>query len=88
MYLASWMHRDVSTGNIILVRRSDGSQGGKLSDFEFAKEFDFTTTTTHTQSSDSKTVKVYLHTTSPDLTYTIGNSFFQASRGSYVKSDV
>lgn len=52
MYLAGWTHGDVNTGNIIVVERSGGSQGGKLNDLEYAREFD-----DGTQSSDSKTVR-------------------------------
>ncbi|EKM75059.1 hypothetical protein AGABI1DRAFT_132597 [Agaricus bisporus var. burnettii JB137-S8] len=39
MYLAGWMHRDVSAGNIIAVKRPGGKLGGKLSDLEFAKHY-------------------------------------------------
>ncbi|KAF9440106.1 hypothetical protein P691DRAFT_780148 [Macrolepiota fuliginosa MF-IS2] len=38
LYLARWVHRDVSTGNIILVKGEDRIQG-KISDLEYAKEF-------------------------------------------------
>ncbi len=40
MYLAGWTHRDVSTGNIIVIKHNDGSSRGKLSDLEYAKEYD------------------------------------------------
>ncbi|XP_006457561.1 hypothetical protein AGABI2DRAFT_123418 [Agaricus bisporus var. bisporus H97] len=39
MYLAGWMHRDVSAGNIIAVKRSGGESGGRLSDLEYAKHY-------------------------------------------------
>ncbi|KXN80911.1 hypothetical protein AN958_06838 [Leucoagaricus sp. SymC.cos] len=38
MYIAGWVHRDVSIGNIIVVE-SGGSLCGKLSDLEFARVF-------------------------------------------------
>ncbi|KXN80913.1 hypothetical protein AN958_06840 [Leucoagaricus sp. SymC.cos] len=38
MYIAGWVHRDVSIGNIIVVG-SGGSLSGKLSDLEFARVF-------------------------------------------------
>ncbi|KAF9441182.1 hypothetical protein P691DRAFT_739850 [Macrolepiota fuliginosa MF-IS2] len=38
LYLARWVHRDVSVGNIILVVDENGVRG-KLSDLEYAKEF-------------------------------------------------
>ncbi|KAF5363406.1 hypothetical protein D9756_001070 [Leucocoprinus leucothites] len=38
LFLANWVHRDISTGNIILVEK-DGKVCGKLSDLEYAKEF-------------------------------------------------
>ncbi|KAF9443849.1 hypothetical protein P691DRAFT_712676, partial [Macrolepiota fuliginosa MF-IS2] len=50
LYLARWVHRDVSTGNIILVGVG-GEIRGKLSDVEYAKEF-YTNTCT---SDDPKT---------------------------------
>lgn len=40
MYLARYVHRDVSTGNIILVTDANGGVRGKLSDVEYAKRFD------------------------------------------------
>ncbi|EKM74124.1 hypothetical protein AGABI1DRAFT_95858, partial [Agaricus bisporus var. burnettii JB137-S8] len=39
LYLAGYVHRDVSIGNIILVDSSDGIPRGKLSDLEYAKVF-------------------------------------------------
>jgi serine/threonine protein kinase len=41
MYIANWVHRDISTGNII-VTTSGGITCGKLSDLEYAKEFNAT----------------------------------------------
>jgi hypothetical protein len=49
MYLAGWMHRDVSAGNIIVVTRPGGKCGGKLSDLEYTKHCE-------DKSSDPKTV--------------------------------
>ncbi|KAF5348485.1 hypothetical protein D9756_009669 [Leucocoprinus leucothites] len=37
LFLAGWVHRDVSTGNIIVVKTGDSFRG-LLSDFEYAKE--------------------------------------------------
>ncbi|KAJ3567689.1 hypothetical protein NP233_g6201 [Leucocoprinus birnbaumii] len=37
LFLAGWVHRDVSTGNIIVVKSGDSFRG-LLSDFEYAKE--------------------------------------------------
>ncbi|KAF7776468.1 hypothetical protein Agabi119p4_4861 [Agaricus bisporus var. burnettii] len=39
MYLAGWMHRDISVGNIIVVERGSDLFKGKLSDLEYAREF-------------------------------------------------
>ncbi|KAF5363266.1 hypothetical protein D9756_001092 [Leucocoprinus leucothites] len=39
MFLAGWVHRDVSTGNII-VMNTGGRVRGLLSDLEYAREFD------------------------------------------------
>ncbi|XP_006457560.1 hypothetical protein AGABI2DRAFT_181722 [Agaricus bisporus var. bisporus H97] len=39
MYLAGWMHQDISAGNIIMVKRGSGRLGGKLSDLEFANDY-------------------------------------------------
>ncbi|KAJ3561933.1 hypothetical protein NP233_g9889 [Leucocoprinus birnbaumii] len=39
MMLANWVHRDVSTGNIILIEIEPGKYAGKLSDLEYGKEF-------------------------------------------------
>ncbi|KXN81815.1 hypothetical protein AN958_03733 [Leucoagaricus sp. SymC.cos] len=38
MYIAGWVHRDVSTGNIIVIGSGD-SLYGKLSDLEYARVF-------------------------------------------------
>ncbi|PPQ83635.1 hypothetical protein CVT24_005369 [Panaeolus cyanescens] len=38
MFLAGWVHRDISTGNILALNSSQGWIG-KLADLEFAKEF-------------------------------------------------
>jgi hypothetical protein len=51
MYLADWVHRDVSAGNIIAVKRPGGKCGGKLSDLEYAKHCEDAS-----GSSDPKTV--------------------------------
>ncbi|KAF9446799.1 hypothetical protein P691DRAFT_707861 [Macrolepiota fuliginosa MF-IS2] len=42
LYLARWLHRDVSPGNIILIGQGNEIRG-KLSDLEYAKEFNTTT---------------------------------------------
>ncbi|KAF5363864.1 hypothetical protein D9756_001087 [Leucocoprinus leucothites] len=39
LFLAGWVHRDISTGNIIIVRAGNTFRG-LLSDFEYAKEID------------------------------------------------
>ena len=39
MYLAGWVHRDISSGNILYYRDARGSIVGKLSDLEYAKKF-------------------------------------------------
>jgi hypothetical protein len=51
MHLANWMHRDVSAGNIIAVKRDNGELSGKLSDLEYAKHYN-----DESGSSDPKTV--------------------------------
>ncbi|KAF5363409.1 hypothetical protein D9756_001077 [Leucocoprinus leucothites] len=38
LFLANWVHCDVSTGNIIVIQKN-GKVSGKLSDLEYAKEF-------------------------------------------------
>ncbi|KAF9440094.1 hypothetical protein P691DRAFT_169037 [Macrolepiota fuliginosa MF-IS2] len=38
MYIAGWLHRDVSTGNILIFVNGE-TVTGKLSDLEYAKEF-------------------------------------------------
>ena len=50
MFIANWVHRDISTGNIIVMIDGDVVQG-KLSDLEYAKEFGSTS-----GSADSETV--------------------------------
>ncbi|KAF5364011.1 hypothetical protein D9756_001068 [Leucocoprinus leucothites] len=50
LFLANWVHRDVSTGNIIMVEKN-GRIYGKLSDLEYAKEF----TSDKAPSTDPKT---------------------------------
>ncbi|KAF9454398.1 hypothetical protein P691DRAFT_770599 [Macrolepiota fuliginosa MF-IS2] len=50
LYLVRWIHRDVSVGNIVLVKDENGVRG-KLSDLEYAKEFG-----TSSADSDSKMV--------------------------------
>ena len=42
MLLAKWVHRDISVGNIILVEDEDGEWTGRVSDLEYAREFDST----------------------------------------------
>ena len=42
MLLAKWVHRDISVGNIILVKNEDGKWIGRVSDPEYAREFDST----------------------------------------------
>ena len=42
MLLAKWVHRDISVGNIILVKDEDGEWTGRVSDLEYAREFDST----------------------------------------------
>jgi len=43
LFIANWVHRDISTGNIIVVTDNEGQVHGKLSDLEYAKEFGSTT---------------------------------------------
>ncbi|KAJ3575694.1 hypothetical protein NP233_g927 [Leucocoprinus birnbaumii] len=40
MFLAGWIHRDVSAGNIIVIRDANGRVSGRLSDLEYAREHD------------------------------------------------
>lgn len=40
LFLTGWLHRDVSTGNIILVEDDNGHVRAHLSDFEYAREYD------------------------------------------------
>jgi len=51
LFLAGWVHRDISTGNIIVVEDDDGGVRGFLSDLEYAKEM-----SNESSSSDPKTV--------------------------------
>ncbi|KAJ3575711.1 hypothetical protein NP233_g914 [Leucocoprinus birnbaumii] len=38
LFLAGWVHCDISAGNIILVKDAHGRVSGRLSDFEYARE--------------------------------------------------
>jgi len=40
MLLAKWIHRNISMGNIILVKDEDGEWTGRVSDLEYTWEFD------------------------------------------------
>jgi hypothetical protein len=41
MFCAGWVHRDVSSGNILAYRsKPDDAWQGKLNDLEYAKRFD------------------------------------------------
>ncbi|KAJ3562028.1 hypothetical protein NP233_g9831 [Leucocoprinus birnbaumii] len=40
LFLAGWVHRDVSAGNIIVTKDANGRVSGRLSDIEYAKESD------------------------------------------------
>ena len=42
MLLSKWVHRDISVENIILVKDEDGEWTGRVSDLEYAQEFDST----------------------------------------------
>jgi len=53
LFLAGWVHRDISTGNIIVVEDNLGNARGFLSDLEYAKKM-----STESSSSDPKTVCV------------------------------
>jgi serine/threonine protein kinase len=53
LFLARWVHRDVSEGNIILVRSEHGVRA-KLSDLEYAGFF----AEDRTISTDPKTVRI------------------------------
>jgi hypothetical protein len=56
LFLARWVHRDISEGNIILVRRKGGVRA-KLSDLEYAQSFGDTDRVVGT---DPKTVWVFM----------------------------
>jgi hypothetical protein len=57
MWLASWVHRDISAGNILWLKE-DGEEGrGILSDLEFAKK-----PGTDSASSDPKIVSYHILT--------------------------
>jgi hypothetical protein len=79
LFLARWMHRDVSAGNIILVRSGRGVRG-KLSDLEYAQDFNEENRAVGT---DPKTVRLSVVTEYPVLTCRVvgsGNSIFYATR--------
>lgn len=63
LFLAGWVHRDVSEGNIILVRNGNGVRA-KLNDLEYARDFNqddrVVSTDPKTVSISSTTVKVAL----------------------------
>ena len=40
--LVKWVHHDISVGNIILVKDKDGKWTRRVSDLEYAQEFDST----------------------------------------------
>jgi serine/threonine protein kinase len=39
MYCAGWVHRDISSGNILAHRTTSGTWQAKLSDLEYAKRY-------------------------------------------------
>ncbi|KAF8191342.1 other/FunK1 protein kinase [Pholiota molesta] len=39
MYCAGWVHRDISSGNILAHRKDSGKWQAKLSDFEYARRY-------------------------------------------------
>jgi len=55
MFLAGWVHRDISGGNILCYSPNGSEPRGILSDLEYAKHVDDTTYCT-----DPKTVSVDL----------------------------
>ncbi|KAJ3557844.1 hypothetical protein NP233_g11639 [Leucocoprinus birnbaumii] len=57
LYLVGWAHRDVSAGNIILIKDAAGRTYGQLSDLEYAKEFN----RTDPPATNPKTARISLH---------------------------
>ncbi|KAG8865837.1 hypothetical protein FRB98_005200, partial [Tulasnella sp. 332] len=43
LFLAGWVHRDISAGNILLHKRSETNSRGKLRDLEYAREYVYDT---------------------------------------------
>jgi len=39
MLCAGWVHRDISSGNILAYKKTDGVLRAKLSDLEYARKF-------------------------------------------------
>ncbi|KAF5364010.1 hypothetical protein D9756_001069 [Leucocoprinus leucothites] len=73
MLLANWVHRDISTGNIILVETAPGKFIAKLSDLEYAKEF----SDKSVGSTDPKTVGLFVYLLSrPHHTAAQGTPYF------------
>lgn len=73
MFITNWVHRDVSTGNILFLGE-DLMARGKLSDLEYAKEFE----SASPSSTDPKTVRVSPFFGTSLLIYSQGTSFFMA----------
>ncbi|KAF4623612.1 hypothetical protein D9613_001475 [Agrocybe pediades] len=56
---AGWVHRDISSGNILAYRQQDGSWRAKVSDLEYAKKFPPDPQATKAPSADPKTGTPY-----------------------------
>ena len=64
LFCAGWVHRDISCGNVLLWKDTDGRPHGKLGDLEYAKRFPSTT-----GSSDPKTVRPFMFLVGLQLIY-------------------
>lgn len=68
MFLAGWVHRDISTGNILALRTSDGLVG-KLGDLEYAQRFPTWQGTYEPKTVSKNTFISWVHALSPRLGY-------------------
>ena len=77
MFLAGWVHRDISSGNLYWFEGNNGEVRGILADLEYAKRFRLSD---GKGSPDPKTVRMtaYIYRSEGSLTVGQGTAFFMA----------
>lgn len=80
LFLAGWVHRDISSGDILLYQSNNGPGQGKIGDLEYAKEF--VDETDHSAGGDPKTVRDVVHLWTPFefIVFPLGNRYFYGAR--------